>query len=158
MIREGMGGGGFGLRVRDRISWPRGFRPTPRPIRCYAWPRCFWRLCHRWVVALPIATTRVVAGRGGDLADDAGRRMLLRRTLGDGTAAAFILVATAFLAVTLLGWRGIAHGHAPTSGRVSLPSADQRPGPRGRCAPGLPHCGQAARVGSERHGLAVHHT
>lgn len=33
--------------------------------------------------------------------------MLLRRTMGDGTAAAFILVATGFLAVTMLGWRAV---------------------------------------------------
>jgi len=33
--------------------------------------------------------------------------MLLRRTFGEGTAAAFIAVATAFLALTMLGWRGI---------------------------------------------------
>ena len=34
--------------------------------------------------------------------------MLLRRTFGEGTAAAFIAVATAFLALTMIGWRGIA--------------------------------------------------
>ncbi len=34
--------------------------------------------------------------------------MLLRRTFGEGTAAAFIAVATVFLALTMLGWRGIA--------------------------------------------------
>ena len=34
--------------------------------------------------------------------------MLLRRVGGDGTAFTFILVASGFLAVTMLGWRGVA--------------------------------------------------
>lgn len=34
--------------------------------------------------------------------------MLLRRLGGDGTALPFVLVATTFLAVTMLGWRLIA--------------------------------------------------
>ena len=33
--------------------------------------------------------------------------MLLRRAMGECTAATFIMVATAFLAVTMLGWRGV---------------------------------------------------
>lgn len=33
--------------------------------------------------------------------------MLLRRVVGDGTAPAFVAVATVFLGVTLLGWREV---------------------------------------------------
>jgi FtsH-binding integral membrane protein len=33
--------------------------------------------------------------------------MLLRRLAGDGTALAFVIVATVFLGVTLVGWRAI---------------------------------------------------
>jgi hypothetical protein len=33
--------------------------------------------------------------------------MLLRRVGGDGTALAFIAVATAFLAASMLGWRAV---------------------------------------------------
>ena len=33
--------------------------------------------------------------------------LLLRRVSGDGTAAAFIIVTTLFLGVTMLGWRSI---------------------------------------------------
>jgi hypothetical protein len=61
-----------------------------------------------WVVALPLRPPESLrAGVVIWLMTLVGG-MLLRRTFGDGTAAAFILVATAFLAVTLLGWRGIA--------------------------------------------------
>ncbi|MGA9277127.1 DUF3054 domain-containing protein [Ilumatobacter sp.] len=33
--------------------------------------------------------------------------MLVRRLLGDGTAFSFVIVATVFLGVTLLGWRAL---------------------------------------------------
>lgn len=34
--------------------------------------------------------------------------MLLRRAVGDGTATSFVVVATCFVGVFLLGWRGVA--------------------------------------------------
>ncbi len=34
--------------------------------------------------------------------------MLLRRAFGDGTAASFVVVATCFVGVFLVGWRGVA--------------------------------------------------
>lgn len=39
--------------------------------------------------------------------------MILRQVSGDGTAPAFIAVATAFNAVTLIGWRAIARVFRP---------------------------------------------
>lgn len=61
-----------------------------------------------WVIALPLRPPQSLrAGVVIWLMTVVGG-MLLRRTLGDGTAATFILVATTFLALSLLGWRGIA--------------------------------------------------
>lgn len=60
-----------------------------------------------WVVAAPLrAPETVKAGVVIWLVTLVGG-MLLRRAMGDGTAAAFIVVASIFLAVTLLGWRGV---------------------------------------------------
>lgn len=73
-----------------------------------------------WVMALPLRppdslraglTIWVVTLVGG---------MLLRRVGGDGTAAAFIAVATVFLAATMLGWRAVA---ALISRRRQVPAA-----------------------------------
>jgi Protein of unknown function (DUF3054) len=36
--------------------------------------------------------------------------MLIRRLMGDGTALAFVIVATVFLGVSLVGWRAAALG------------------------------------------------
>ena len=61
-----------------------------------------------WVIALPLKPAASLrAGFVIWLVTLVGG-MLLRRVGGDGTAATFIMVATAFLAVTMLGWRGIA--------------------------------------------------
>jgi FtsH-binding integral membrane protein len=61
-----------------------------------------------WVVALPLRPPESLrAGVVIWLMTLVGG-MLLRRTFGDGTAAAFIVVATTFLGLSLLGWRGIA--------------------------------------------------
>lgn len=60
-----------------------------------------------WLVAAPLrAPETVKAGAVIWLVTLVGG-MLLRRTMGDGTAASFILVAGIFLAVTLIGWRGV---------------------------------------------------
>lgn len=73
-----------------------------------------------WLVAAPLrAPESVKAGVVIWLVTLVGG-MLLRRTMGDGTAATFILVATTFLAVTLIGWRGVRElllrRKAPTTG------------------------------------------
>jgi hypothetical protein len=61
-----------------------------------------------WVLALPLRPPESLrAGLVIWLMTVVGG-MLLRRTFGDGTAATFVLVATTVLAVSLLGWRGIA--------------------------------------------------
>lgn len=61
-----------------------------------------------WLIALPLRPPQSVrAGLVIWLVTVVGG-MLLRRTLGDGTAATFILVATTFLGLSLLGWRGVA--------------------------------------------------
>lgn len=61
-----------------------------------------------WVIALPLKPAESLrAGSVIWLVTLVGG-MLLRRVGGDGTAATFIMVATVFLAVTMLGWRGIA--------------------------------------------------
>lgn len=61
-----------------------------------------------WLVAIPLRNPESLkAGFVIWLVTLVGG-MLLRRTFGEGTAAAFIAVATVFLAVTMLGWRGIA--------------------------------------------------
>jgi hypothetical protein len=60
-----------------------------------------------WVVAAPLrAPDSLKAGAVIWLVTLVGG-MLLRRVGGDGTAAAFIAVAAVFLAVTMLGWRGV---------------------------------------------------
>ncbi len=60
-----------------------------------------------WLVAAPLrAPESVKAGAVIWLVTLVGG-MLLRRTMGEGTAATFILVASIFLAVTLIGWRGV---------------------------------------------------
>lgn len=61
-----------------------------------------------WVVAMPLrAPESLKSGLVIWLVTLVGG-MLLRRVMGDGTAATFILVATTFLAVTMLGWRAAA--------------------------------------------------
>ena len=63
-----------------------------------------WIVAHSWkrgaprtvVEGLPVWAVTVAAG------------MLLRRATGEGTAVAFIIVATVTLAFLLLGWRFIA--------------------------------------------------
>lgn len=60
-----------------------------------------------WVVAAPLrAPESLKAGAVIWLVTLVGG-MLLRRAMGDGTAATFIMVAATFLAVTMLGWRGV---------------------------------------------------
>ncbi len=60
-----------------------------------------------WLVAAPLrAPETLKAGAVIWLVTLVGG-MLLRRVMGDGTAATFILVAASFLAVTMLGWRGV---------------------------------------------------
>lgn len=60
-----------------------------------------------WLVAAPLrAPESLKAGLVIWLVTLVGG-MLLRRAMGEGTAATFIMVATAFLAVTMLGWRGV---------------------------------------------------
>jgi len=60
-----------------------------------------------WVVAAPLrAPESLKAGVVIWLVTLVGG-MLLRRVMGDGTAATFIMVAATFLAVTMLGWRGV---------------------------------------------------
>ena len=60
-----------------------------------------------WVVAAPLrAPESLKAGVVIWLVTLVGG-MLLRRVGGDGTAATFILVAAGFLAITMLGWRGV---------------------------------------------------
>ncbi len=60
-----------------------------------------------WLVAAPLrAPETLKAGAVIWLVTLVGG-MLLRRVTGEGTAATFILVATSFLAVTMLGWRGV---------------------------------------------------
>ncbi len=60
-----------------------------------------------WVVAAPLrAPETLKAGAVIWLVTLVGG-MLLRRVTGEGTAATFILVASVFLAVTMLGWRGV---------------------------------------------------
>ena len=60
-----------------------------------------------WLVAAPLrAPETLKAGAVIWLVTLVGG-MLLRRAMGDGTAATFILVASFFLAVTMLGWRGV---------------------------------------------------
>ena len=61
-----------------------------------------------WVIALPLRPADSLrAGLVIWLVTLVGG-MLLRRVGGDGTAAAFIGVATVFLAATMLGWRVVA--------------------------------------------------
>jgi len=61
-----------------------------------------------WVIAIPLKPAESLrAGFVIWLVTLVGG-MLLRRVGGDGTAFTFILVAAGFLALTLLGWRGIA--------------------------------------------------
>ena len=61
-----------------------------------------------WVIAIPLKPAESLrAGFVIWLVTLVGC-MLLRRVGGDGTAFTFILVAAGFLALTLLGWRGIA--------------------------------------------------
>ena len=61
-----------------------------------------------WVIAIPLKPADSLrAGFVIWLVTLVGG-MLLRRVGGDGTALAFVLVATTFLALTMLGWRGIA--------------------------------------------------
>lgn len=63
-----------------------------------------WIVAHSWkrgaprtvVEGLPVWAVTVIAG------------MLLRHAVGQGTATAFIIVATVTLAVFLLGWRFVA--------------------------------------------------
>lgn len=60
-----------------------------------------------WLVAAPLRAPETLrAGAVIWLVTLVGG-MLLRRVTGEGTAAAFILVASLFLAVTMLGWRGV---------------------------------------------------
>lgn len=61
-----------------------------------------------WLVAIPLRNPESMASGLVIWLVTLVGGMLLRRTFGDGTAAAFIGVATVFLAVTMLGWRGIA--------------------------------------------------
>ncbi|NVI93003.1 DUF3054 domain-containing protein [Actinomadura sp. BRA 177] len=60
-----------------------------------------WRAWRRADALVPVGVgvwvTAVVVG------------MVLRVLAGQGTAAAFVVVATVFLGVGLLGWRGVAH-------------------------------------------------
>ena len=61
-----------------------------------------------WVIAIPLKPAESLrAGFVIWLVTLVGG-MLLRRVGGDGTAFTFILVATGFPAVTMLGWRGVA--------------------------------------------------
>lgn len=61
-----------------------------------------------WVVAAPLrAPDSLKSGVVIWLVTLVGG-MLLRRVMGDGTAATFVMVAATFLAVTLLGWRAAA--------------------------------------------------
>ena len=60
-----------------------------------------------WLVAAPLrAPESLKAGVVIWLVTLVGG-MLLRRVMGEVTAATFILVAASFLAVTMLGWRGV---------------------------------------------------
>ena len=71
------------------------------------WALVRWR-SHRWAVdlgpGLVVWAAAVVVG------------MLLRAITRQGTAASFIVVATLFLGVVLLGWRYLAQRFGPTSG------------------------------------------
>ena len=76
-----------------------------RGIASTAWPFLAGLACG-WLAALgwrrPL--TLVPAGLGAWLGA-AGLGMVLRVAAGQGTAAAFVLVTLAFLAMALLGWR-----------------------------------------------------
>jgi MFS-type transporter involved in bile tolerance (Atg22 family) len=58
-----------------------------------------------WLVAAPFRSPQSLRAGVVIWAMTLVGGMLLRRVGGDGTAAAFIGVATAFLAATMLGWR-----------------------------------------------------
>lgn len=60
-----------------------------------------------WVVAAPLRAPESLKAGGVIWLVTLVGGMLLRRVGGDGTAATFILVAAGFLALTMLGWRGI---------------------------------------------------
>lgn len=60
-----------------------------------------------WLVAAPLRAPETLKAGGVIWLVTLVGGMLLRRVTGEGTAAAFIVVATVFLAVTMLGWRGI---------------------------------------------------
>jgi hypothetical protein len=76
-----------------------------------------------WVIAIPLKpATSLRAGLVIWLVTLVGG-MLLRRVGGDGTAAAFVLVATGFLAVSMLGWRAIALLVMRPRARPSAPAA-----------------------------------
>lgn len=61
-----------------------------------------------WVIAIPLRPAVSLRAGGAIWLTTLIGGMLLRRLTGDGTAFAFVLVAAAFLAVTMLGWRLIA--------------------------------------------------
>lgn len=60
-----------------------------------------------WLVAMPLRDpTSLKSGLVIWLVTLVGG-MLLRRVTGEGTAAAFVVVAATFLAATMLGWRAV---------------------------------------------------
>jgi len=88
-----------GRRTHDGTSAPAGVADTAAPFLV--------GLLVGWlaVVVSRLEPTSVRAG-GVVLASTVVLGMLWRHTIaGDGTPAAFVLVATAFLALSLLGWR-----------------------------------------------------
>lgn len=58
-----------------------------------------WLVARAWVKPLALRTGLIV----WPVTVAAG--MIVRRLLGDGTALSFVIVATIFLGVTLVGWR-----------------------------------------------------
>lgn len=73
-----------------------------------AWPFLV-ALCAGWVLARAWRSPAAVLRTGVPVwLVTVALGMLLRRVTGDGTAVAFVLVATAVLAVLLLGWRAVA--------------------------------------------------
>ncbi|NYF96615.1 DUF3054 domain-containing protein [Janibacter cremeus] len=92
----------LGRRTHDEALDPAGWWHTAWPFLVglvLGWAlvvviRRTWPL--RWVDGVPVWLATLVTG------------MLLRAASGQGTAAPFVVVATLFLAATLIGWRLVA--------------------------------------------------
>ena len=96
----------------------------------------------------PYGGRRIAGRRRVVTAGAVGVGMPLRRLAGGGTPLSFVLVATTFLAVFLVGWRVAARRWSAGGRRVPTSTSRSRPGRR--APPGAPTAEGAAREPAAR--------